>query len=227
MQNLSKSFVFIAMLALVGCGGSNPGGGTKTLFVKATAHSDGSTDGSWLGIEVRDGSESGSLITDAVVTVRGDKEGEFNLPWSGINWGGFKAGLYLKDKMAWDQGWSISVKRGNDNLDAYLVAPGVTTITEPIDGTVFRRGDGQPFTLKWKDGEGRHSDSVKIDFNKADADVDLDEDPMERQIEANRLTATNNETVTVTRSNTIDLAGGTPGSRFTAETTHHISFVVE
>lgn len=227
MRTLSAIVVAVAVVGLVGCGGSNPGTGTKTLFVKATAHTDGSTDGTWLGVEVRQGSDKGDLITDAVVTMKGDKSGEFNLGWSGMNWGGWKAGLYLKQQAAWDTGWSLSVKRGQDELDAYVAAPGVTTITQPIADTTFRRVDGKPFELVWKDGEGRRAEKVHIDFDHSDADLDLDEDTLSHEFEANRLTASDREHVRVTRANTVDLAGGTPGSAFTAESTHQIEFTVE
>ena len=215
--------------AASGCGGRNPGGGTKTLYVKAQAVSDGSTDNTAMGVEVREGHSEGNLVTDAVVTVVGNKTGEFNLAWTGINWGGFKAGAYYKDKMQWDTGWKITVKRGQDELDAYLVAPGITTITEPIAATTFKRAEGKPLMVKWKDSDGDRAQIVKIDFDKSDsADREFSDwdDPFELQVEPNTLVP-DNERVTVSRQNQINLEGGTAGSIFTAETHHRIQFTVE
>lgn len=229
MQKLSALIIGGMVFGLMGCGGSNPGGGTKTLFVKAHAETRGSTDSSWLGVEVRDGHSEGNIVSDAIVTIYGDKTGEFALPWQGINWGGFQAGAYVKEGISWDTGWKIEVKRGEDGLDAYLEAPGITTITEPIGGTTFRRTDGEPLIVKWKDGEGRRAQIVTVDFDHSDgADRNFSDfdDPMEVSIEPNILNP-DNERVEVRRKNEVQLEGGTAGSAFSAETKHRIEFVVE
>src|SRR4051794_20230355 len=64
---MRNSFILIGSLFALACGGSNPGGGTRTLWVNAAAETDGSTDGSRLQIEVREGSSTGTLVTDATV----------------------------------------------------------------------------------------------------------------------------------------------------------------
>lgn len=228
MRQLTAMVAIAGLVGLAGCGGSNEGSGSETLFVKATAESDGSTDGSWLAVEVREGSSEGAIVTDAVVTVRGDDSGEFNLPWEGINWGGFRAGAYVKRDLAWDTGWNILVKRGEDGLEAYLSAPGITNITEPLGGTTFKRGDGNAMMVRWKDGEGRRAELVEVDFSEADeADRDLAEDTLELEVEPNRLVATDRERLEVRRTNEVKLAGGTPGSVFKATTRHRIEFKVE
>lgn len=229
MRTLS-ALVMTSLFAFVvaGCG-SDPGSGSKTLFVKALAESDGSTDGTFLAVEVRQGTSDGELISDAVVNIVGDDTGEFNLPWNGGNFFGYKFGSYSK-QLTWDKGWKLSVKRGQDELDAYLVAPGVTTITEPIAGTTFRRGAGEPLTVKWKDGFDRRADNVEVDFDDAQGQADkafTQEDPLEAEVQANTLVATDKEKVRVIRRNEINLEGGVPGSTFRAVTHHRIEFAVE
>lgn len=225
---MRAAILCVALFSLtVACGGTSPGGGTKTLFVKAQAQSDGSSDGSWMALEIRDGSSSGSLITDAVVVLRGDKTGEFTLPWQGVNWGDFKAGSYFKSGLAWDSGWSLEVRRGNDRLDARLEAPGMTVITEPIGGTTYRRVDGVPLTVKWKDDSGHRAMRVRVTLDKAGFDRTLTEDPVLLAIEPNLLTAEDKEKVRVERWNEVELAGGTAGSSFKVETHHQIEFRVE
>lgn len=229
MRKLSALIVGGMMLGLVGCGGSNPGGGTKTLFVKAQAESRGTLESSAIRVEVREGHSEGPVVSDAVVTVRGNETGEYNLSWSGITWGDFKAGFYGRDNLEWDTGWKIEVRRGDDGLDAYLEAPGTTTVMEPIGGTAFRRADGKPLVVKWKDSDGHRAQVATVDFQKSDgadrqfADYD---DPFQVEIEPNILTP-DSEKLEVRRKNEVKLEGGTPGSVFSAETKHQIEFVVE
>ncbi|MGA9522385.1 MAG: hypothetical protein WBV82_13030 [Myxococcaceae bacterium] len=218
----------VMALAAAGCGGSDPGTGSRTLWVKAEAVTDGSTDGTELFIQVRQGGETGEILTDAVVTIEGDKTGEFAVPWTGIKWGDFAAGGYLRDDFAWDTGWRISVKRGSDDLVAYIEAPGVTEIGKPLANTTYRRSDAQPLVVQWRDTEGRRAELVEVDFQESnEADRTLNEDPGELEIEYNRLEAKNDERLEVRRRNEINLEGGVVGSTFRATTRHTIRFNIE
>lgn len=212
---------------LLGCGGSNPGGGTRTLFVSAFATTDGSTDGTGIGIEVREGSSQGPLVSDAVVIVRGDRGGEMSLPWQGIRWGNFAAGAYFRTGIPWESGWAIDIRRGPDRLDAYLVTPGVTVITEPIAATTFRRADGRPLAIRWKDDLGRRAKRVRVQLDKAKIDQTFNEDALAFDVEPNRLVPDGSERITVERTNEIELAGGIPGSVFRAQSRHRIEIKVE
>lgn len=225
---LRLTSMFFLAASLVACGGSNPGNGTRTLFVNARAESDGASDGSLLMVEVREGHSEGTLITDAVVTINGNETGEFNLPWVGANFGGFKFGAYAKDNLTWDTGWSLNVKRGEDYLDAYLVAPGHTTITAPLGGSTYRRSSGEPLVLQWKDGEGRGADLTTVRFKTSEqANRDFTDDPMEYEVEPNHLQADDDERVEVERRNEVNLEGGTAGSIFRAVTRHRVEFAIE
>ncbi len=214
--------------ALVACGGHDPGGGTQTLWVRAQAETDGSTSGSWFVVQVRDGSENGTLLNDAVVSIEGDNTGELVLPFDGGDFFGFRVGANIKRDLPWDTGWRLTVRRGKDELDAYLEAPGVTTITAPVGGTTFRRSNGENLVVEWKDEKGRRADVVEVDFRRADdADRTFGEDPREYEVDFNRLRAADDERIEVRRRNEVNLEGGVPGSRLTATTKHRIDLTVE
>ncbi len=215
-------------LAAAGCGGSDPGTGSRTLWVKAEAVTDGSTNGTELFIQVRQGGESGQILTDAVVTVDGDKTGEFAVPWTGLKWNNFAAGGYLRQGFDWDTGWKITVQRGSDDLVAYLEAPGVTEISSPIANTTYRRSSGDPLVVRWKDRDGRRAELVDINFRHSkEANRTLKEDSGELKVEYNRLEARKDERLEISRRNEINLEGGVAGSAFRATTKHSIEFIVE
>ena len=97
--------------------------GGKLRTTHGVASSDGSRDGSRVAIEVREGGASGTLLTDATVTIRGNRTGELTLPWQGVTWGDFRLGSYARENLLWDTGWQLKITRGNDGLDAYLGVP--------------------------------------------------------------------------------------------------------
>ena len=216
----------LAVFALA-CGGSNPGSGTKTLYVKAQAFGDGrDASNSLMAVEVREGSATGNTLTDAVVTITGDKTGELALPWQGVVFGSFHAGSYAKPGLVWDTGWRLSVKRGSDQLDGYLVAPGFTTLTAPIAGSTFARSGGVPLNISWKDEAGRRAETVEIQLDKAKLDQIVPDDKGTFPVEVNRLATDSKEKISVSRSNEVVLAGGVPGSVFSARTGHEIEINV-
>jgi hypothetical protein len=227
MRSLSAVVLGAVAAFGVACGGSNPGGGTKTLYVQAEARSDGSTEGTWFAVHIREGHNDGPVVDNAVVTIRGDHTGEFTLPWEGFTFFQWPVGVYVRGNMPWDTGWAINVRRGADGLDAYLHAPGITEITEPIANTTFRRVDGEPLMVQWRDDAGHRAEAVNVDFEQSDYVRQLSEDPLQLQVDRNDLVGTDSERVEVTRTTAVDLAGGTPGSVFTATTQHAIRFRVE
>lgn len=215
-----RALAVIAIAALgAACGGSNPGSGSKTLYVQALAESDGSAGGTSIDVEVRDGSSQGLVVGDATVTVTGDSTGNLPLSWDGNS-------RYSGGGFDWDTGWSIDVKRGDDVLQAYLQAPGITIITNPISATTFTRADGNPLIVKWQD-EGHRAEAVRIELNDSNFRRDLSNDPLELAIPVNSLVPTGNERVEVNRSTEVNLEGGTPGSLFRATTRHRIEFIVQ
>jgi hypothetical protein len=215
------SLCAVLVIGAVGCGGSDPGNGSGTLFVRARAETNGNTSGTHLSVQVRRGSENAELLTDAVVIIRGDRTGQFNLPY-----GGDFGGAHARRDMAWDTGWELEVKHGEDHLKAYLEAPGVTHITSPLGNTTFLRA-ADPLIVKWTDTEGRKAEVVELRLDKAKADFATAEDKGEYRVEASRLVSEDKEKVEVRRRNEINLAGGVPGSSFRATSKHEIEFRVE
>jgi len=210
--------------ALAGCG-SDPGSGTETLFVEATASTDGSSNGTSLYVVVRDTSASGPVVTDAVVTMTGDRGTVHALP--AVNFLGAHLG-YLKTDLAWEAGWRLRVERGADKLEAYLQAPGITTITEPTPGQIFGRAAQQPLRVRWRDESGRSAERVEIGLSQADYETSRPEDPGSHEIPYTTWTqAEQEERVTVVRTNDLNLAGGISGSTFKAVSTARVNFEVQ
>jgi hypothetical protein len=219
-----------ALTLTTGCGrATDPGIGSHTLFVKALALSDGTLDGSSLKLEVRNGHAEGPLVKDAVVIARGDRSGELNIAYrDDFELGGIRlGGGFEKKQLAWDTGWSIEVKNGDDYLVARLEAPGATIITEPVSQTTYRRTDGRPLPLRWRDEFGHRAKQVTIDFARADYDRTFTEDAFGHDVAPNSLVPEKRERVTITRWNEVGLAGGVAGSVFKAQTAHQIDFIVE
>ncbi|RMG10391.1 MAG: hypothetical protein D6729_19610 [Deltaproteobacteria bacterium] len=216
-----------SLLLLAACGGSDPGGGTKTLYVNAATASDGSRDGTWIVVEVREGSSDGAIVDDAVVTVTDDEGNARRLNFSGVSIGNFAAGVYADTDFDFKGGTRLEVERGSDHLFAYLEHPGITTITQPIANTTFRRTEHEALRIEWKDARGRSARFVHIKLDRADYERTLENDPGFHEVEVNRLKPGANETLHVERYNEIQLAGGVTGSRFRATTVHRIDFDVE
>ncbi|HZA49641.1 MAG TPA: hypothetical protein VE549_02810 [Myxococcaceae bacterium] len=226
----------LAAVVAVGtaCGGSNPGSGSETLYVSAELTSDGTPDGTWVIVDVREGHSDGPFVNDATVTLRGDRTGEVDAPWQGVSFGQWQAGWwYGSNGLNWDTGWALSVKRrngSNDGLEAYLQVPGFTEITQPIYDTTFRVSDGQPLVVKWRDNEGRRAEMVTVELGDPGSPHfrrQLNDDPLQLSIELSNVMVTDTERVTVSRRSDLNLAGGTPGSVFSAVTFHRVPFHVQ
>lgn len=216
------------MVSTAGCSGNDAGGGTRTLFVEALAETDGSSNGTFFGVIVRDGQGvEAPVISNAEVIFRGENTGEIRVPWQGLTVGRFRLGAYGINGIPWDTGWQIEVNRADDHLDAFLEAPGVTTITSPLGGTTFRKSAGGALTVHWKDAEDREAQKVFVELDEANFERALSEDPFELSISASTLVADDEETVRVERSNEVELNGGLPGSFFRAVSKHQLDFRVE
>jgi hypothetical protein len=227
-----RSLLAAALVAVVGvgtaCGGSNPGSGSGTLYVKAQLEGDGTPDGNWVAVQVRQGHPDAPIVNDATVTLRGDQSGEITLPWQGITFGTWSAGWYGKNNLNWDTGWALSVKRQSDNLEAYLQVPGLTVITQPIFNTAFNLSEGKPLLVKWEDTKGRRAETVTVQLEKSGfrREFPLGDDPLQLSIELSNVVP-GDERVTVTRIDDVNLAGGTPASVFSASTHHSVPFIVQ
>lgn len=214
----------LIMIACLGAAcGSDPGTGTGTLFVDAVARTDGSTQGTSLTVLIRQGSSSGELISDAVVEVTGDRGSVHVLPYSGFSF----AGSYNKSDIAWEPGWRLHIQRGADELEAYLQAPGTTTITRPDPGEVFNRALGEPLRVEWSDDAGRRAEVVEVRLQQGAYERASTEDPGHREIPPGTWSEATQETVFVERINDLPLEGGASGSLFKAISEATLTFSVQ
>lgn len=213
----------LTLLGATACGGSDPGSGTKTLYVEAQADSDGTTGGTALGVTVRQGDANGQVIDNAVVTVTNADGKQYSLPWVGA----FKVGGYATSDIPWSPGWHLQVVSGADRLEATLSAPGATVITSPQAGSTFNRNSGQPLTVAWKDDAGKTAMGVDIHIAGSNYSHSLTNDPGQYAIDPGRLQSGDNQQLIVGRWTEVDLAGGTTGSTFKATTTDHISLSIQ
>ncbi|HLL55216.1 MAG TPA: hypothetical protein VK447_16790 [Myxococcaceae bacterium] len=213
-----------ALLALAGCAGSDPGSGSKTLFVDAVAQSDGSFNGTTFVVTVRQSANNGDYINDAQVTVISDKGTEYLLPWVGI----FGIGSYAKSGIAWEPGWRLRIVRGTDKLEGYVLAPGLTTITQPTAAAPFERSKGQPLLVQWRDEGGRTAETVQVRLSRAGYDQIRAEDRGSFEIPVGTWSqAYSDERLRVIRTTDTILAGGVDGSTFKAITTAEVRFAVQ
>lgn len=222
-MSLRLSLGSLCLLLLVACGGSDPGAGTQTFYVEAVAESDGSTDGTYLQVLIKQGSSSGDIVSDATVEMIGEKGTSHVLPWVGV----FGIGVFRKNNIIWEAGWRLRVTRGQDRVEAYLNAPGITTILEPAAGSTFNRAAGTPLVVRWKDESGHGAQTFSVDTRRADYSIARAEDPGLVQLEASRLVAATDERITVKRTSEVKLGGGVVGSFFKATTRAEVGVIVQ
>jgi hypothetical protein len=207
---------------LTACGGSDTGSGTQTLFVSATAVSDGSASGTSLTVQVRDGSSSGNLIQDAQVTVIGDRGTTYTPPYVNL----ILTGGYYKNDINWEGGWRLRVVRGNDNMEAYVAGPGLTDITSPVANSTFMKSNAQNLVVQWRDEMGRAMPNAEVKFKKANVDRTV-QDTGSFSVDYNQLVAATDERITVTRWTELPLKGAITGSTFKAQTTVEQAIIVQ
>jgi len=207
---------------LAACGGSDPGSGTQTLYVTATAQSDGSSNGTSLLVVVRDGGSNGAFVDTATVTMIGDRGTSYTLPFVGI----FGLGGYYKNAINWEGGWRLRIASGSDNLEAYVAGPGLTTITAPTASTTFAKASAQNLVVQWRDEMGRRMPNAEVRLRRADLQRTTD-DTGSYSVDFNALVPATDERITLTRWTELSLRGGVTGSTFRAQTTAEVTFAVE
>ena len=227
-------WVVAAAVLGVGCGGSDPGTGSGTLFVTADFSSDGTPDGTVALIVVRDGAPDGAFVEDATVLVTPEGGNEISIPFVDL----FLVSGYYKTNFApWSRSFRVKVTRatGTDRVEALVEAPGLTEITAPADGSTFDRAAGAPLAVTWTDSFGRRAQGrVRVESRFAEVSqnsnfITLQDDPLRFEIPFSAWEdPVNNERIRVTRTNSVVLAGGIPGSVGTASTTDRtLDFTVQ
>ncbi len=214
--------VLAGAVLLTACGGSDPGSGTQTLYVEATASSDGSASGTSLTVVVRDGSSSGSFVQDAQVTLIGDHGTTYTPAFQGV----FGIGGYFKNQINWEGGWRLRIVRGNDTLEAYVAGPGLTDITAPAANAVITKSTAPNLVVQWRDENGRAMPNANVQFRRANVDR-IVQDTGSFTVDANDLVVADDERITVTRWTELSLKGGITGSNFKAQTTAEVNLVVQ
>jgi hypothetical protein len=214
--------VLAGAVLLTACGGSDPGSGTQTLHVEATATSDGSSNGTSLLVVVRDGTASGSFVDNATVTLIGDRGTTYTPGFVGV----FGVGGYFKNAINWEGGWRLRIERGNDNLEAYIAGPGLTDITAPAPNTTFMKSNAQNLVVQWRDEMGRAMPNASVKFRRANIDRTV-QDTGSFTVDFNELVAATDERITVTRWTEIPLKGGVTGSLFKAQSVDELNLIVQ
>ncbi|MDP1829911.1 MAG: hypothetical protein Q8L48_42005 [Archangium sp.] len=200
---------------------TSPGGGTGTFFVTARLTSDGSTAGSRARVTVRQGSSTGDLVKNAEVAIRGGSLGRTIVPYDD------QRDQYRLDSFSWVEGFRLEVIRGNELLDGAIEAPGATLITDPISDSTYRRADGPPLLIRWKDSRNAGASTTRLRLDKANLDKSIPSGVYEVRVDPNELVVSDKEKVRLERSNEVNLAGGVGGSVLSASTEHEIEFRVE
>ncbi len=188
-------------LAATACGGTWPGAGTETLFAEVEA--DGRPDSTKIRVTL---TKRGSPVAGANVVIRDvERDLSVNLERKGDKDGARYEGTlngYARDL-------ELRVTSGEDDLEARLVGPTAHVITRPPNNAIVRRADFTTLDLEWtSDGSADHTRVTVGDLEP----IELDGDPGESAVPLGGLKNGAHE-VEVRRESSVDLAGGTAGSR--------------
>jgi hypothetical protein len=212
--------IFLAVLSQA-CGYTSGGGGTGTLFVTARLTSDGSTVGSTARVMVREGTSTGDFVGDATVAIRGGPLQRTLVPFDPV------VRQYQLDGFSWVDGLRLEILRGKDFVDGSIDTPGATLIVDPVADSTFKRADGQPLVIRWKDARNASAKFTRARVDGANVDRPIPEGTFELRLDPNELSATGKERIRVERTNEVDLVGAASGSVLSATTEHRLEFRVE
>lgn len=210
-----------ACLCLCACSASSVGGGTQRLFVNASLDGDGSTQGSRVVVVVRKANEAGALLDDATVVLRGGKLDRTVVPWDAIH------NDYRLSGFRWEPAVRLEVTREREWLDASIDVPGATLVVSPLDGSNFVKADKQPLIVEWKDEHNVSTATTTVHLRTAGVDRTLPPGSISLVLQPEELTRVSDEKLTIERRVSVDLFGGALNSRFTAGTSHEVTFNVE
>lgn len=209
------ALVVALALVTVACGGgsrsgSDPGEGTQTLIVQASASIE-SGDAGW-SLEVRVERAGGIDVLDAVVEIESDA-GDMVLVSSGD--GRYAGSLPV------DASWfGLSVEAGEDGLSASIDAPAMPVLEHPalVGLDPHAEADGL-IEVSWSGSSAQHVRVKLADFQYEGVDegsIDVpasafDDDQMDLELD---------------RRNSVTLLGGVGGSTFEASAEHRVQITV-
>jgi hypothetical protein len=192
----------IAMLlpVLAACGGgTDAGSGTGTLF--ATIEVTGRPNDTKVELEL---SARGNPVIGANVVLT-DVDRELPVTAEAKN-----AGRYDANFMGYARTIEVKIVAGEDELEASLEGPAPHVITRPPNDAIVRRADYEVLTVEWEADDP--ADSVEVAPEDGDK-VNLEEDDFETDIPLGPL-KNGSQKISVERATSVDLSGGTAGSRF-------------
>ena len=205
MRAMQRVMLSAAMSAIAACGGfTNGGGGTKTLEVEARVSFAAGNANMNARVSVV---QNGAQVKSAVVTLRDEEtEAVFTLEPDGNFYRANIAGAYRRKL-------ELKVERGEDNLDAKLEGPGEHFVSNPFDGTTIELGE-DALTVNWTVSDGIRADEVAITLDGSDYRGETNRDRGEVEV-PRELLRVGDDVIHIERSNSVELDGGTGGSRFT------------
>ena len=205
----------IALVTSTACGGdddgfvdSDPGDGSGTLLVRASIENDG--DGADIEVRVDRGGED---VNDAEVVISHD-DGDEVLSLEG-------GGDYRGDHPGWSDSYRIEVTAGDDWLDGALEAPDLPELVDPTPTVAFDPHDAEDGVVRvtWDGAAGM---SVRVKTKDFEWEGD---DTGELEIPATSFEEEDQE-LEISRRNTIDLEGGSPGSELTVSARTKVTLIV-
>jgi hypothetical protein len=208
-----RRLLAVAPLALMACGNyTDPGSGSGTLRVIADArYVVGS--GNETELTVRVTTPAGDDVDNALVSARDGKNDEtFNVPFQAngryrVTLAGYRRRLELKAEI------------GSDFVTAKLEGPGAHTITNPKAGAFSRTEFGGNLKVEWSTKDGIRTDEIRIDVAHSLLSTSTrtsSDDTGSYKLPMSLLPNPGDYDLALTRSNHIDLQGGSPGSVFTS-----------
>jgi hypothetical protein len=190
--------ILLILILGAACAKTDPGGGSGTLFVLAEIVATSDTTNVEVSVMLR-----GNPVTGANVAVTDDDTGE------DINLEGRTAGIYTTTIHGYARTLGLQITSGNDELDAQLEGPAAHRITRPPNDARVLRKDFTVLRVEWEAEDP--ADRVEVVAEKT-APLSLEGDTFEAEVPLATL-ENGDQRIAVTRETTVELAGGTEGSR--------------
>ena len=201
-----KRLAVLFTLSASACGYTDPGEGSRTLFVEAAAAYEVSDNVQSVRVDVQ---KDLVPVTDAVVVV---KDGETDESFSAQH---IAAGRYRVGLSGYHRRLELVVEAGRDELRARPEGPGDHLITKPVANAVLRRRDvGDTLKIEWSTRDGLRADEVHLRLDAIDFADTLYEDTGSFDEISTAILPAGDYEVRVARTNETDLHGGVSGSKF-------------
>jgi hypothetical protein len=202
----------------VGCGSTDSGGGSGTLFV--TAEANGRPDSTRIRVTLQ---QRGNPVVGAnVVVVHVENDVSINLEGVGSSGRGseFK---YEGTFNRYARTLALKITSGEDALDARLQGPAPHVITRPPNDVIVRRKEFEFLDVRWEaDGS---ADAATVTVSDLEP-MELEGDPFEVQIPLGGLRNGTHQ-VEVRRETSVPLTGGVEGSVMRTRYTVDNRFTIE